>query len=145
VEYSGFHSEWITIKHHRILLQRRCGFPDDNLRFVAQVTVEMCIHNVIDESFAAPVRVVSVFEDDTHGSVVVTIAATSREQVKGLQGDVTGVLQSIYNSGIYVCNVVIVEPGDTHSDHYDPMEHLSVKAGVSVDRFSKPDGDTAIP
>jgi hypothetical protein len=37
--------------------------------------------------------------------------------------------------------VQIVEKGDTGSDHYNHMEHLSTESGIAVDRWRHRDAD----
>lgn len=63
--------------------------------------------------------------------------ATTKESDKALEDRITNILQSIFDSGNYFCDVAVVTKGDEASDHYHHMEHLSVAAGIATDRWAK--------
>jgi len=133
---TGFHSEWITIDKHRILLECRASYPDQKIRFIASVAAAICDNH--SESRRA--RVVQVFYDDHSSMYSVKIASTDPEDRK--IGDVVAeVLQTIFNNGNSLSDVVIVKKGNEGSDSYDHMEHLSVGAEVAADRWRHKDED----
>jgi len=41
----GFRSEWITIGKHRVLLEARASFPDEDHRFIAAVVAKFLDYN----------------------------------------------------------------------------------------------------
>ncbi len=132
---TGFHSEWVTIGKHRILLECRCGYPDEELRFIARVTVATC-----DNNSAHDVRVVYIHNDDKNGVINIKIASDNPEDER-LEELVRQVLHTLMNNGNCQPDVVIVKAGDKNSDRYDHMEHLSVQADVAVDRYRHSDED----
>jgi len=132
---TGFHSEWVTISGHRILLECRCGFPDEDLRFIAQVAVETVRHNSRHGA-----RVVYIHKDEKNGFINIKIASDNSEDEE-LAGVVMSVLHAMRFNGDCQSEVVIVEPGDKSSDHYNHDEHLSVGAGVAVNRWKHNDAE----
>jgi len=127
----GFRSEWLTIGKHRVHLEARASFPDDEHRFIATVAAKTIDHN------SGRARLVSVFFDDK-ASVYGVNVATTEEADKGLEDKITQILHSIFNTGNYFCDVTVVAKGDESSDHYDHMEHLSVSVDLATDRWAKP-------
>ena len=131
----GFHSEWLTIKEHRILLECRASFPDETMKFIARVAVEFCNYHTDNEA-----RVVTIYYDDKACIWTTTIASTNPSHQE-LEGELTRVLQGIYADGNRTVDVVIVNAGDPESDHYNHMEHLSIETEVAVDRWRHKDTD----
>lgn len=132
---SGFHSEWITIKDHRILLECRASFPNEHMRLISHIAAEICDNN------SEVARVVQVSYDNKSGMYTITIASTSQGDKK-LKERLVTVFDKIFNNGNHCPEVIIVKPGDTSSDHYYHMEHLSVEAGIAVDRFRHRDNES---
>lgn len=126
----GFRSEWFTAGKHRVYLEARASFPDDDHRFIAAVVARTLDHNSSDA------RLVKVFYDDKACVYSVDIATTNKADT-ALESRITNILHSIFNTGNYVCNVEVVARGDESSDHYHHMEHLSVAAGIATDRWAK--------
>ena len=129
----GFHSEWVTIKDHRVLLECRASYPDETMRLIARVAVETC-----DNNSEGRARVVQVYYDDKACIWTVTVA-TPEPKDKKLEDDLMTVLHTMFAHGNCQPTVEIVKPGQTSSDHYHHTEHLSVEAGVAVDRFRHED------
>ncbi|MCC0191373.1 hypothetical protein [Pseudomonas aeruginosa] len=128
----GFHSEWFTIDDHRVLLKCRAGYPGERERFIATVVARLLDSNSSD----GQARLVQVFYDDK--ACVYSIEAASTDPAdRRLESPITDVLQSIFNSGNYICSMEVVKRGDEHSDHYHHMEHLSVALNVAEDRWKK--------
>ncbi|QZP26213.1 hypothetical protein [Pseudomonas mosselii] len=126
---AGFHSEWVTLGRHRVLLECRASYPDKADHFIAGVVAEIINHNGSGDA-----RLVHVYYNDKASIHHVTIASTNQDDLA--LGDLTTkVLQSIYGSGNYDCDVQIIERGNESSDHYEHMEHLSVGAGLAEDRW----------
>ena len=143
-----------------MLLARQCGFPDEHLRFYARLAVEICDRWYGPTGFAevddsvAPAdqgRVVSVHgndgDRDAVEQIVVTVATTSGERAAGLDRRLREILESIYPSGRFEARIAVVSAGAIGSPQYNHMEHLSVQAGVAVDRWrhvaaeTQPNGD----
>lgn len=139
--FTGFHSEWITIANHRILLECRASFPDERLRFIARVAVEVC-----QARRAKDARVTKIFYDDKSCFTEIELASTARAD-DDLADRLQKALHTIYGDGNCQAHMRIVREGDRASDHYDHMEHLSVASGVAVSRWKKDreDGDTNEP
>lgn len=131
----GFHSEWSTIKNHRILLECRASFPDERMKFIARVAVELCDSHTDGEA-----RVVHVYYDDKSCQWSTTIASPDPAH-KNLDKALSSALSTIFGFGNCDADVVIVQPGDRESDHYHHMEHLSVGSEIAVDRFRHRDKD----
>ena len=131
---TGFHSDWITLGKHRILLECRASFPDEKMRFIANVVAVTCDNN--SQSHRA--RVVHINYDDKACIYTITIASTDAKDSK-LEKVVADALATIFHNGNCQAQVVIVKKGDEDSDHYDHMEHLSVGAGIAVDRWKHDD------
>lgn len=125
---SDFHSEWVTIGQHRILISCRASFPNAHHRFVAEVAATTC------SARSETARVVRLFYDDKACCQIIDIA-TDNEEDQFLAERITDVLQTIFDDGSYLAQVQVVEPGNEDSDHYHRTEHLSVSAGVAEDRF----------
>lgn len=135
---TGFHSEWITVgstNRHRILLECRASFPAEDERFIASVAVEL-----VDRNSSGEARVLSVYYDDKSCMHNVVIASTNEDD-RQLENALRDVLQTIFGNGNPQVDFVLVAPGDTGSDHYDHMEHLSVAADVAVDRWKHRSGE----
>lgn len=132
---TGFHSDWITVGDHRILLHCRASFPDENMRFMAQVAAITC--NANSEGLA---RVVEIFYDDKSCIWTVNVASTNPDD-KQLEDTLMTVFHTMYSHGNVQPQVQIVEEGNTDSDHYNRMEHLSIGAGVAVDRWRHRDDE----
>lgn len=133
---TGFHSEWVTIRsqnYHRILLESRASFPADDERFIARVAVEL-----VDRNSSGDARVVSVYYDDKSCMHTILIASTNKED-RHLEDSLETVLQTIFGHGNPQVEFNYVEPGDTASDHYNHMEHLSTAVEVAVDRWKHKD------
>ncbi len=126
---TGFHSEWLTVGHHRVLLHSRASFPDENMRFMANVAAITC-----DANSEGRARVVEIFYDDKACIWTVSVASTDAAD-KQLEDTLLTVFHTMYGDGNIEPQVQIVEEGNTDSDHYDRTEHLSVSAGVAVDRW----------
>lgn len=124
----GFRTEWFTVGQHRVLLESRASFPDENDRFIASVVAKAIDHH------SDKARLVHVFFNDK-SSLYHIVAASTDPEDRHLGPKLTEILQSIYGSGNYDCEVQIVEKGDEVSDHYHHMEHLSVSAGIADDRW----------
>ncbi|MDY0169238.1 MAG: hypothetical protein RBS80_22030 [Thermoguttaceae bacterium] len=124
----GFHSEWVTIGHHRVLLECRASYPDDEMRFIARVAVA-----TIDHNSQHGARLVHVYYDDKSCFYTVKIASDNAEDDR-LADIVMRVLHTMRNDGNCQPEVEIVAPGDRQSDHYEHMEHLSIQSQVAVDR-----------
>lgn len=124
----GFRSEWFTVGKHRVHLEARASFPDEEHKFIAAVAARTIDHN------STQARLVRVYFDDKACVYSVEVATTD-ELDKALENRITEVLQSIFNTGNYFCDVTVVAKGDELSDHYEHMEHLSVAAGVATDRW----------
>jgi hypothetical protein len=91
-------------------------------------------------------RVVSVFGDDGDGDrekILITVATTSGDRAAGLDRRLREIVESIYPGGRFEARVTVVAPGAYGSPRYDHMEHLSVQAGVAVDRWSHNPPDEA--
>ncbi len=130
----GFHSAWITIKGHRILLECRSGFPGEIMEFTARLAVEIC-DNRIDSSGRArgkKARVVGVYFNDKAYVTTVTMASTEKEDCE-LEGLLTDTLGNIFQGRPFDVQVIIVERGNETSDSYDHMEYLSSKVLESFD------------
>jgi len=125
----GFHSEWATIKDHRVHLECRASFPDEKMRLIARVAVETCDNN--SEGLA---RVVKVFYDDKACTWAINVVTTDPKDNK-LENQLMTVLHTMFGDGNCHTEVEIVASGNTSSDHYCHTEHLSIKSGVAVDRF----------
>jgi hypothetical protein len=78
-------------------------------------------------------RLIHVYFNDKSSLYHIVAASTDREDA-GLGKLLTNILQSIFASGNYECEVQIVPKGNEYSDHYDHMEHLSVEAGIAYSR-----------
>ncbi|MGH8350840.1 MAG: hypothetical protein ACRES5_30390 [Pseudomonas sp.] len=126
----GFRSEWFTVGKHRVHLEARASFPDEEHKFIATVAARTLDHHSIHA------RLVSVFFDDK-ACVYSVHVATTEEADKVLEQRITEILHSIFDSGNYFCDVTVVAKGDESSDHYHHMEHLSVAAGIATDRWAK--------
>lgn len=127
----GFRSDWYTVGKHRVLLEARASFPDDDHRLIATVAAKLIDHH------SEHARLVRVFYDDKACIYSIEVATTAAVD-QSLEGQITEVIQSIYGTGNYYCSVEIIPKGDEQSDHYHHMEHLSVGAGVATDRWAKP-------
>ncbi len=132
---TGFHSEWLTVGRHRVLLHCRAGFPDANMRFMAKVAAITC-----DANSERRARVVEIFYDDKACSWTVSVASTDAAD-KQLEDILLTVFHTMYAHGNIEPQVQIVEQGNTDSDHYNLTEHLSVRAGVAVDRWRHRDAE----
>ncbi len=132
---TGFHSEWITVGDHRILLQCRASFPDDNMRFMAQVAVTTC-----DANSQGRARVVEIFYDDKACIWTINVASTNTED-KQLEDALMTVFHTMYCHGNVQPQVQIVEEGNTDSDHYNRTEHLSIGVDVAVNRWRHEDDE----
>lgn len=132
---TGFHSEWITEGVHRILLECRAGFPDDDMRFIAKVAVITCDCNAADTGRERGPRVTQVFHDNKACCYLIKIVSDDPVD-EGLGTIVYDAFCSIFGEN-NTCQpeVRIIESGDTESDHYNHTEYLSVMAGVAVDRW----------
>lgn len=130
---SGFHSEWITIGQHRILLECRASFPNEWMRFLAQVAVATC--NANSEGRA---RVTQIYFDDRSSTWTIDVASDN-ETDRQLESILITVLHTMFSHGNCLPRVKIVPAGDKVSDHYDRTEWLSVAAGVAVDRWEQHD------
>jgi len=137
---SGFHSEWITIKDHRIYLSCRASFPDEIMFFMAKVIVEACDNNSDNAA-----RVTRIDFDDKAGVYAINIASTnSHDSV--IKDRLEPVLETIFKNdensiSTFLVHVDIFEPGNTNSDHYDHMEYLSIKSDVASDRWRHKDSE----
>ncbi len=127
----GFRSEWLTLGKHRVYLEARASFPDEEHRFIASVAAKTL------DNHSQHARLVRVFFDDKACVYSIEVASTS-EGDKHLEDKITGIVQAIFGSGNYLCDVMVVAKGDEQSDHYHHMEHLSVSAGIATDRWKKP-------
>lgn len=132
---TGFHSEWITVGENRILIECRAGFPGQMERFIASVACEFLMHNASKDA-----RVVGIYYDDKSCVHTVTVASTDKSD-KAIQERLMHVLHGIYANGNCQIRFEIVKKGDTDSDHYDHMEHLSVETDVAVDRWKHDDAN----
>lgn len=56
----GFRSEWFTAGKHRVYLEARASFPDDDHRFIATVVAKTLDHN------SSSARLVKVFSMTKH-------------------------------------------------------------------------------
>jgi hypothetical protein len=74
-----------------------------------------------------------VFYDDKASTWAIDIASTEPKD-KQLEEELAGVLGTMYGDLNLLCQVEIVGGGNIGSEHYHLMEHLSVQAGVAVDR-----------
>jgi len=63
--------------------------------------------------------------------------ATTDAAEKELESSITQLVQTVYGTGNYYCDMTLVQKGDELSDHYHHMEHLSVGTGVAIDRWAK--------
>jgi len=126
----GFRSEWFTVGKHRVLLEARASFPDDEHKFIASVAAKIVDHH------SEHARLVRVFFDDKACVYSIHVATTDKAE-KSLEGKITEVVQSIFGSGNYFCDIEVVDKGDEASDHYHHMEHLSVASGIATDRWAK--------
>lgn len=124
MQASNFHSEWITINRHRILLQCRISFPDEEMKLIARIAVETCDNNSKKDA-----RVVRIYYDDKTSMTTITIAATNPEN-KRLEELLTKVFETIFGYYNFETIVEIVKPGDSGSDRYDHMQYLSSMAGI---------------
>lgn len=133
---TGFHSEWATVQAtrniHRILLECRASFPGHREHFIAAVAAEFVDHQTENA------RVVHVYYDDKACNPHVKIATSNPDDEKIVRG-LEDVFGAIYGYGNCSAEVVVLEPGDTHSDHYEHMEYLSVGADIAVDRWKHQD------
>ncbi|MBP5958149.1 hypothetical protein ICA16_20945 [Pseudomonas anatoliensis] len=127
----GFRSEWLTLGKHRVFLEARASFPDEEHRFIATVVAKTLDHH------SQHARVVRVYFDDKACVYSIQVATTD-EGDKSLEDKITEIVQSIFGSGNYICDVEVIAKGDEASDHYHHMEHLSVAAGIATDRWNKP-------
>lgn len=132
---TGFHSEWLTVGHHRILLHCRASFPDENMRFMANVAALTC-----DANSDGRARVVEIFYDNKACIWTVNVASTDSAD-KQLEDALLTVFHTMYGHGNIQPQVQIVEEGNTDSDHYDRTEHLSISAGVAASRWRYGDAD----
>lgn len=121
---NNFHSEWITINKHRILLQCRKSFPDEEMKLIARIAVETCDHNSGKDA-----RVVKIYFDDKVSMTTITIASTNPDD-KNIEEHLRKVFEMIFNSGNFNTLVEIVKQGNSFSDNYDHMQYLSSMAGV---------------
>lgn len=126
----GFRSDWVTLGKHRVLLEARASFPDEDHRFIATVAAKLIDHH------SEQARLVRVFYDDKACIYSVDVATTDADDQR-LEGKITEVIQSIYGFGNFYCSVELIAKGDEQSDHYHHMEHLSVAAGIATDRWGK--------
>lgn len=126
----GFHSEWFTVGKHRVHLEARASFPDEEHKFIATVVARTLDHH------STHARLVRVYFDDK-ACVYGVDVATTEEADKALEQRITEILHSIFDSGNYLCNVTVVAKGNESSDHYHHMEHLSVALGIATDRWAK--------
>lgn len=126
----GFRSEWITIGKHRVLLEARASFPDEDHRFIAAIVAKFLDYN------STHARLVKVFFDDKACVYSIETATTDAAE-KELESSITQLVQSVYGTGNYYCDMTLVQKGDELSDHYHHMEHLSVSTGVAIDRWAK--------
>lgn len=113
---ADFHSEWITIGHHRLLIEVRDGFPGEYEHWLAHTAVKIC-----ERSKHA--RVVHIFHDDTHGVPTIRLASTN-ETDKRLANDLQDAIQTIEGHGNCQVEMEIVPAGRTVSDHYNHAAHL---------------------
>ncbi len=121
----GFHSDWVTIKDHRVLLECRSSFPDSKMRFDARLAVEIVKNNSPDA------RVVRVFYDDKSECTNIKLSSYSQDD-QVLERVVEGVFHTIFPGRITYCDVIIVDSNNKHLEHYNRTEHLSVEAGVAM-------------
>ena len=128
---TGFHSEWITIEEHRILLDCRASFPDENMRFLARVAVEAC-------RASKEARVVHINYDDKSCFWTIRLAST-REKDKEIAERLQSALHTLRQDGNCQVQMNIVAKGNESSDHYNHTEHLSVASEVAVDRWKHQD------
>lgn len=119
----GFHNEWITVGAHRVHINVRDGFPAEFEREVARSAVE-----VLDVHCRAA-RVVSVFNDDTHGSVCVRIGTDEEASIGECERLIYSRLEGRFPGHGFVVDVNVVKPDPrkSYSDHYDHMQYLSRK------------------
>lgn len=82
----------------------------------------------------------SVYYDDKSCMHNVLIASTDQND-RTLEDTLRDVLQAIFGNGNPQVEFIHVAPGDTSSDHYDHMEHLSVGADVAVNRWKHRDDE----
>jgi len=115
---SDFHSEWVTIGQHRLVLVCRSSFPNDHMRFLAKIAVEVCDNNSSGEA-----RLHRVFLNDKASTYTFEVASTAQSD-KGLERTVASALENIYGYSNFFCDVRIVDEGNRDSDHYCHMEHL---------------------
>ena len=122
---NDFHSEWLTVGKHRILIECRDGFPGAEERFIAKVSTKFVDNN------SDSAKVVSIYYDDKACVHSVTLASTKSED-REMESTLTNVLQAIFNNGNILVNIEIVKRGNEDSDHYNHMAHLSNAAKVGI-------------
>jgi len=125
---SGFHSEWITVGAHRILLECRYGFPCDELRFFAKVAVKLCGHML-----GADARIVKVYYDDRHCTYTTTVATDNPAHAIHAE-NMRAPLEDVFPAGGCDMHVVVVPRGNRNSESYVHAAYLSDAAGTSLDR-----------
>ena len=122
---TGFHSDWVTIKDHRILLECRSSFPSSKLRFDARLAVEIVANN------SPEARVVRVFFDDKSQCTNIKVASFLRDD-QVLERVMEGVFHTIFPGRVTYCDVIIVDPGVQSLEHHCRAEQLSIGAGVAL-------------
>ena len=121
-QFEQFRSEWITIKQHRILLSCRISYPDDMMRFIAQIAVETCDNNSEDKD----ARVVKIYLDDKADYWDISIGST-KEADKQIEGRLSRIFGDMYDFGNIGTQVHIIDEGNRNSDRYNHTEYLSHK------------------
>lgn len=122
---SGFHSDWVTIKDHRVLLECRSSFPNARMRFDARLAVEIVRNN------SPEARVVRVFHDDKSACTNIKIGSYNKDD-QVLERVVEGVFHTIFPGRVTYCDVIIIDSNHPLLEPYNATEHLSVEAGVAM-------------
>lgn len=130
---TGFHSEWLTIGHHRVYLECRASFPTDDMRFLTAVACRTC-----DTQSEGRARVIGMFFDDKAGAWTLTVASDNPEHAV-LETVIERVIHTMLNADNCRVETIIVPTGDRESDHYNHTEHLSVAAARTSDRWRHAD------
>lgn len=113
-----FHSEWFTVENSRVFLKCRNGFPDDQMKFIANVAIKALRNR------SSSARLVHIFYDDK-AFVHCLYFVSDEPEDKNIATEVANIINDIFNYGNDIGEMLIVERGNKDSSHYNHMAYLS--------------------
>lgn len=121
---STFHSEWRTIRSHRVFIECRDGFPSMQDYAIAELAVTYLDAN------STEAHLVKIFDDDKNGIYHITIGSCTPTD-ENAAVELEKILQSVFaTGGGLVVRFMDVLPGNRHSDHFNLCELLAGAAGL---------------